>query len=215
MGDEMKTFFTSDQHFGHSNIIKFEPLNRVDESGVMFSSVEQMDEFLIARWNEVVGAGDLVYTVGDTSYKQETLRRIIPRLNGRKVLIVGNHDPYFERMVRGDKREVNLAQQRAKEAGFESLHAELEIEVEGIGRVKMNHYPYAPQTEGDELFAKYLALRPGPTGEAMLVHGHVHSQWLSKRQPGQPLMVNVGVDNWRLRPVSVEDLLAVVKAYEE
>jgi len=210
----MKTFFTSDQHFGHSNIIKFEPLNRVDEQGVMFASVEQMDEFLVGRWNEVVGVDDLVYCIGDMSYKQETLRRLIPRLNGRKILIVGNHDPYFERMVSGDKRKMDLAQQRAREAGFESVHTELEIDVDGIGRVRLNHYPYAPLEEGDELFAKFLELRPEPTGEAMLIHGHVHSQWLCKQLRDRPLMVNVGVDNWQLRPVSVEDLQAVVRAYE-
>jgi len=67
----MNTFFTSDHHLGHANIIRFEPLNRVDERGVMFESVNQMDEFLIERWNEVVGLDDLVYHLGDASYKRE------------------------------------------------------------------------------------------------------------------------------------------------
>ncbi len=206
----MKTFFTSDQHFGHSNILKFEAGNRVDERGVVFETVEQMDEFLIRQWNDVADADDLVYCLGDTSYKQETLRRIIPRLNGRKVLIVGNHDPYFERMTSGDKRAIDHARQRAQEAGFEAIYNELVIEAEGIGRVKLNHYPYAPLADGDELFAKYLHLRPEPSGEVLLIHGHIHSQWLSKQQQGQPLMVNVGVDAWGLRPVSIEDLKGLV-----
>jgi len=58
-------------------------------------------------------------------------------------------------------------------------------------------------------------LRPKPTGEALLIHGHVHSQWFSKQQRGQPLMINAGVDTWKLRPLSVEDLRAVVLAYKE
>jgi len=210
----MNVFFTSDHHFGHANIIRFEPLNRIDERGVMFESVKQMDECLIARWNEVVGVDDLVYHLGDASYKQETLRAVMPRLNGRKILVCGNHDPYFKRMCSNDKREQDLAQLRAREAGFESVHMELEIEVEGIGRVKLNHYPYTPLNEGDELYPRYLELRPEPTGEELLIHGHVHSQWFSKKQIGQPLMINVGVDTWRLRPLSVEDLQGVLRGYE-
>jgi len=209
----MNTFFTSDHHLGHANIIRFEPLNRVDERGVMFESVNQMDEFLIERWNEVVGLDDLVYHLGDASYKRETLRAVLPRLNGRKILICGNHDPYFERMVSGDRSKIKLAEQRAKEDGFESIHAELEIEVEGIGRVKLNHYPYSPLKEGDELFARYLNLRPIPTGEKVLIHGHVHSQWFSKEH-GKRLMINVGVDTWRLRPLSAADMIGVLRAYE-
>ena len=209
----MNTFFTSDHHLGHANIIRFEPLNRVDERGVMFESVNQMDEFLIERWNEVVGLDDLVYHLGDASYKRETLRAVLPRLNGRKILICGNHDPYFERMASGDPAKIKLAERRAKEDGFESIHTELEIEVEGIGRVKLNHYPYAPLKDGDELFARYLELRPIPTGEKVLIHGHVHSQWFSKEHGGR-LMINAGVDTWRLRPLSVEDLQGVLRAYE-
>jgi len=209
----MNTFFTSDHHLGHANIIRFEPLNRVDERGVMFESVNQMDEFLIERWNEVVGLDDLVYHLGDASYKRETLRAVLPRLNGRKILICGNHDPYFERMVSGDPAKIKLAERRAKEDGFESIHTELEIEVEGIGRVKLNHYPYAPLKDGDELFARYLELRPIPTGEKVLIHGHVHSQWFSKEH-GKRLMINVGVDTWRLRPLSAADMIGVLRAYE-
>lgn len=210
-----KLFFTSDHHFGHSNIIKYEALARVDEWGVMFRSVEQMDEFLIARWNDVVGVDDLVYHLGDMSFKQTNLYSVLPRLNGRKILVVGNHDPYFKNMYSEVVRENKTGALNAKNAGFESVHTELEIELKGIGRVKMSHYPYAPLKPEDELYTRYLELRPKPTGEALLLHGHVHSQWNSKKQRGQPLMINVGVDGWGLRPLSEQDLKAVFEAYQE
>ena len=57
----MKTFFTSDLHFGHERVIKFD--NRP------FKSVEEMNEELIKRWNNKVDRGDLVYVLGDMIWK--------------------------------------------------------------------------------------------------------------------------------------------------
>lgn len=79
-------YFTSDTHFGHKNIIEF-----CDRP---FRSVPEMNEALIARWNKVVGHDDTIYHLGDFSMKigDEEIRNIVRRLNGHKVLILGNHD---------------------------------------------------------------------------------------------------------------------------
>lgn len=79
------TFFTSDTHFGHANIIKY--CNRP------FFSVGEMDEALIANWNSVVKNGDTVWHLGDfTMYGTEQAERYRNRLNGDIHLIWGNHD---------------------------------------------------------------------------------------------------------------------------
>lgn len=82
----MNTFIIADTHFGDENIIKFE--NRP------FQTVSEMDETLIRNWNEVVGEEDRVFILGDFICKNEELyaESILERLNGRKILIVGNHD---------------------------------------------------------------------------------------------------------------------------
>lgn len=50
-------WFTSDQHWDHANVIKY--CNRP------FESVEEMNDVMITRWNEVVRPKDIVYHLGD------------------------------------------------------------------------------------------------------------------------------------------------------
>lgn len=85
-------FFVSDTHFGHANCLKFK---RKDGSPLrIFESVEEMDETMITRWNSVVKPYDRVYHCGDVVIKKEYLEKVLPRLNGKKVLLMGNHDIY-------------------------------------------------------------------------------------------------------------------------
>ena len=84
----METFFTSDTHFGHANIIKF--CNRP------FTGVEEMNEALVENWNKKVKPGDLVYHLGDFSMKIDKFQSLkyLERLNGNIEFIPGNHDGY-------------------------------------------------------------------------------------------------------------------------
>ena len=77
-------FYISDLHFGHKNIMSYD--NRP------FFDVDEMNEALIANWNNVVSKGDEVYILGDMFWKNEGAADILARLNGRKYLVLGNHD---------------------------------------------------------------------------------------------------------------------------
>jgi calcineurin-like phosphoesterase family protein len=82
-------FLTSDTHFGHLGVTKF-----LREDGTKlrpWDSVEEMDEALVANWNNVVKPNDKVYHLGDVVINRKALH-ILYRLNGEKVLIKGNHD---------------------------------------------------------------------------------------------------------------------------
>jgi calcineurin-like phosphoesterase family protein len=80
-----KTFFTSDLHFWHNNVIGF--CNRP------FDSVEHMNKVLIENWNMVVGKEDHIWVLGDFSFgTYQQTEEILSQLNGIKHLIVGNHD---------------------------------------------------------------------------------------------------------------------------
>lgn len=77
----MNTFFVSDTHFGHTNIIKY--------CKRPYASVEEMNQKLEENWNAIVRKEDLVYHLGDVAFHNF---EIIPRLNGRIKLVPGNHD---------------------------------------------------------------------------------------------------------------------------
>lgn len=88
-----RVWVTSDTHFFHKNIIKY--TNRP------FHSVEEMNMTMIENWNKTVKVDDIIFHLGDFALGDEnTIRDLLTSLNGRKILIQGNHDikkPVFYR----------------------------------------------------------------------------------------------------------------------
>lgn len=81
----MKHFIYSDPHFSHANIIKY--------AERPFESVNEMNEYMISLFNSVVSQDDKVFILGDFGFASfEDMKIFIGRLNGYKVLIMGNHD---------------------------------------------------------------------------------------------------------------------------
>lgn len=81
----MKRYVIADTHFNHKNIIEL--------ASRPFSSVEEMNEEIIKRWNSVVRNDDIIYLIGDFILGGEKeSKNILSLLNGRKILIYGNHD---------------------------------------------------------------------------------------------------------------------------
>ena len=83
----INTWFISDTHFGHTNILEYEKVARP------FSCLDEMHEVMIDRWNSVVKQNDIVYHLGDFAFGKHTIA-IADRLRGKKRLIMGNHDSY-------------------------------------------------------------------------------------------------------------------------
>jgi calcineurin-like phosphoesterase family protein len=78
-------YFTADQHFGHTNIIKH--CNRP------FDAVAEMDEYLLAQWNNCVDVNDTVYILGDLFFRNTiSADEYVCWLHGKKHLIKGTHD---------------------------------------------------------------------------------------------------------------------------
>lgn len=197
----MSTFLTSDQHFGHRNILTI-------DAGRPFASIEEHDETLIERWNAVVRPGDRVLHLGDFSLSVPEMERVVRRLNGDITLYAGNHDRCWTAHPSPKRsRKAHALVPRFLAAGFTGVVGSGHgfAQVAGID-VMVAHLP----ADGDHADPKYAELgqryadqRPR-SGDLPLVCGHVHAEWTTCFR-----QVNVGVDRWGFAPVH-EDVIADV-----
>lgn len=88
-----KIFVTSDTHLGHENVLKFTDDRGELVRGKRFHSTKEMDECILDNWNKVVRPGDIVYHLGDVFFGSEDyFKKLWPKFNGKKRLVIGNHD---------------------------------------------------------------------------------------------------------------------------
>ena len=85
-------FLISDTHFGHTNCYSF--LNYDGTKMRPWDSDEEADEYMIEQWNSIVRPNDKIYHLGDVVFQNAKGDSILPRLNGKKCLIKGNHDKF-------------------------------------------------------------------------------------------------------------------------
>lgn len=102
----MKRWATADEHYNHAKIIEY--CNRP------FIDLREMNNDTINNHNSVVGNDDIVYHVGDFAFGRfEDIKRIVDRLNGIHILILGSHD--------------DLKPFTYVKAGFQSIHTSLQL----------------------------------------------------------------------------------------
>jgi calcineurin-like phosphoesterase family protein len=84
-------WFTSDTHFGHSNIVKYSARPFLNDAGEI--DIEAHDHQLVHNWNNLVKPKDDVFFLGDFCYRnKEGAEHIREKLNGTIYFIEGNHD---------------------------------------------------------------------------------------------------------------------------
>jgi len=183
-----KVFFTSDLHFGHENVLRFD--NRP------FASVEEMDAELVRRWNEKVGKGDLVYVLGDLIWKSRNgdAHNLIRSLNGQIILIKGNHD-----------RFLHNAQAKAALAGIKDYDdIRVTLEDGSVRRCILSHY--------------FIPFYNGHRHQAIHLHGHSHftdeadlelKMAMELNESGfKNEIYNVGCMYWDYAPVTLDEILS-------
>jgi calcineurin-like phosphoesterase family protein len=166
-------YYTADLHFGHSNVIEM--------SKRPFKDIDEMDNALIALWNRTVSNDDTVYIVGDFAYRSSRpYSYYLERLNGKKHLIIGNHDRHLVKTE-------NLA------AYFQSVQ-QMTVVKDGQEQIVLCHYPIA---EWSGYFRGWYH-----------IHGHIHNarNQVFEYIKTQERMLNAGVDINNYKPVTFQEL---------
>jgi calcineurin-like phosphoesterase family protein/nucleoside 2-deoxyribosyltransferase len=114
----MARFFTSDTHFGDDRFnLFYRP----------FKTVQEQEDYIVEKWNSVVGPKDEVFHLGDFATTDEGLE-VVHRLNGKIHLIIGNYDEPRPR--------------KKLEELFESVQDSMHLSSLSNGKgISMNHYP--------------------------------------------------------------------------
>lgn len=195
-----QTWYTSDPHFGHidknkSGVISF--CNRP------FKDMEDMLNKIRVKWNKKVSPEDQVIFVGDIFlyWSKKQAREYLDSLNGRKILVRGNHDK--------KPRDMNAM-------GFDFVCEQMDVLI-GNERVTVSHFPFRIPLHRHlwlkikkkvyNLFGfrgpwvdKYYKRRPKDTGQ-FLIHGHTHSDVKTKGR-----MIHVGMDARNFEPVPFQQI---------
>lgn len=177
-------FVTSDHHFGHARIIEL--------AERPFSSLDAMHGELIAAWNRVVRPGDVVLHLGDLALgNREESIPLANALNGRKLLVPGNHDT-ISSVYRCSAAHKQRTRDLLDQCGWEVLPEAL-VGMRGGRRILASHFPYRGDSTSDERYAEARSVDEG----LPLLHGHTHDR------DGGPhgRMFHVGVDGNAFTPV--------------
>jgi len=189
----MSTFFTSDTHFGHKNIIKY--------SERPFADFEEMDWKIVDQWNKMVGPTDVVYHLGDVAMgASDRWDNILSSLNGYKVLVVGNHDRVFA----GEKPRQREKWDEKYHEWFDEVWDSMRINLSSGHNVNLSHFPYDGDSHGADRYSEYRLKDDGK----ILVHGHTHAEYHKhgdaarvSRSASGTLQIHVGMDAWHYRVV--------------
>lgn len=193
-------YFTSDLHLFHDRVIEY--------SNRPFTTVAEMHETLIARWNATVPSYGVVYVLGDVGTSNiEKLRSILNRLHGSLILISGNHDASNHAMFK---------------AGFSCVLYSATLFIANK-RVELNHCPprgiFREDTtgmrgsDGTENWhgeKRHLRFSRDYSEDAFWLHGHTHKK-PKERVLGK--MFDVGVDANNFTPVSISQIESWITKY--
>lgn len=201
-------FITSDLHYGHKAVIDY--CNRP------YKDVDEMNLAITENWNKKVSKNDIIYVLGDFSLSPKYVEEFLPKLNGEKHLILGNHDAPFDGKLGTKPNKTKRLLERYYKAGFKSIQYNLWITLSkrrnGIlgklglkkkYKVQLCHFPFVPDGVNN-LDTRYLNKRVKNIGQYLLA-GHSHCYYLKNYN-----MIDVGFDH-KFEPWSEKELIDIIE----
>ncbi|MDD2356468.1 MAG: metallophosphoesterase family protein [Thiovulaceae bacterium] len=180
------TFIVADTHFGHANVLEYEP----DRKTVLGDNPDQR---MADLWNKTVGVDDIVFHLGDFSWKSESIQTWALKLNGTKYLLRGNHDKAPQVYLENGFTEVIDFSSK----GNPAYHI---AEVDGI-KILFSHYPIVSDGYDNEHW-QYLSKVFHDECCDINIHGHIHSMKLDESH-----CINVSVEAIGYTPIRLGELL--------
>lgn len=185
----MTIFFHADHHFQHKNILEFRSKETNELLRPNFKDINEHDNTIIANHNRTVGKDDLTYFLGDVTWKTNLIAtEILQAMNGRKRLVVGNHD------------DVDWLMSQKNPDGSKIFE-------------KVYLWKYFPE---HNLIASHVPLSPDDLKRAKYnVHGHIHERVVKRETYSEDKPIDFIPDRRYLNvameqsftPVSLEDVL--------
>lgn len=211
MSNLKPTFFTSDWHIGHDKALEYDSRPFIDMS--------DMIEGLIKRYNSTVPENGVCYFLGDMGNKPAEIKPVMDRLNGTKILILGNHDRNinsmynagFDIVIHGvvlyhKNERITLSHCPLLDTYREDTSVMTAYKDKGLDTYPMWH-------GNDRLIHRKLSFKND--GQYHL-HGHIHSQkdrTQSKKILDKQCDVGVCANNYT--PVSWNQIVSWIDRYEK
>jgi calcineurin-like phosphoesterase family protein len=177
-------FVTSDLHVGHQAILQYCPGRG--------ATVEEMNETIVRNWNNLITQEDKVIIVGDVAMGQiEKAPPLIRRLNGKKILVRGNHDKTLCKMIFADQEQYGDL--------FETITFQYEMTHKVDDKkhqLVFAHFPFAHFAGQDRGVINF--------------HGHLHRNG-AQRFISPYRQMDIGMDGNNLTPYLLNDAIRLVR----
>lgn len=188
-------FFTSDTHYGHSNICRATSKWSDNSLTRDFKSLDHMNTTLINNINEVVGENDILIHLGDWSFGGfENIAEFRNRISCKNIhLILGNHDHHIERN-KGGVQDL-----------FSSVNHYLNLDLRRPSELRkgeMDKFKFI-------LMHFPIASWDGMGRKVMHLHGHVHLPPSLRISEGRAM--DVGVDGNDYYPLGLFEVINLLK----
>ena len=176
-----KIFFTSDTHFCHDREFIYEPRE--------FTNVTEMNEAIVQRWNSVVSPEDTVYHLGDVMLNNDEKGiKYLKRLNGKIIILKGNHDTYNRLCLYSDCPNVEILQTGADYFTYNKIN------------FYISHYPTITTNFNENKKLNRVIIN---------LFGHTHQQ--TNFYLDNKFMYHVGLDSHNCYPVEIDTIIKDIK----
>lgn len=191
----MNTFFTSDLHYNHINILEY--------CKRPFKSLDEMNDHITNIWNNTVFNNDKIIVIGDFAMGQKILHKgFVQKLNGYKILVSGNHDLSFIDHKKYKEGIIKLLDQGWNEVYSHTLNYVLS----NGQQVLLSHLP--PITT-DNIDMRYVKYKPESNGQ-LILHGHLHGRYIKKDKN-----IDVGWDAHNGKILNEKDVINIINDERE